>query len=64
MSDWTPVETAPTPGRYIAVYDTRFVCRWHFATFDGGDWFDNASGRQIEVTHWMRFPAGPSESRP
>lgn len=61
MSDWNPINTAPTDGRDLLLTSLHWSGDVIVGGFHFGGWRDNADpiSPRLEPTHWMNVPAAP-----
>jgi hypothetical protein len=57
MSDWRPIETAPTGGAWLLLWANG---RCVIGGWDQCSWRSASFGKDIDPTHWMPLPAPPS----
>lgn len=64
MSQWQPIETAPTDGTEVLVLIKPKVIRlgWFFAPSSRTQGWADESSRPITPTHWMPLPEPPTEA--
>ncbi len=57
--EWQPIETAPTDGARVLVWDgslkMAFACAYENGLWQTGVW----TGRRPQITHWMPLPPPP-----
>jgi hypothetical protein len=65
MSDWQPIETAPTDGAFVMLYwPTMSITRYPVVGFNHGDEYgwelaDDRDYGEVIPTHWMPLPSPP-----
>ena len=64
MTNWQPIETAPSKGRFLLwLQDEGFAVVASYRSLDGDDtlwiWEMDLEASWHNPTHWMQIPPGP-----
>ena len=68
---WLPIESAPTDGTYVLLFDAGYANPYLHAAWDrfGRGWWTQSteSGASVvwwSATHWMPLPPPPAKDQP